>query len=142
MKNITFTQEQKSQLRSKHKKCRDKRKCDRIKTVLLSDEGRTPAMIAQALRKHEASIVRHLDDFIQKEKLNIKLHYLPPYSPNLNPIERLWKVMNKHARNNQYFTKPKEFRKQIERFFQNCASRYSGVFKQYNQSQFSKAGIS
>lgn len=22
------------------------------------------------------------------EKLNIKLHYLPPYSPNLNPIER------------------------------------------------------
>ncbi|WP_119963859.1 IS630 family transposase, partial [Candidatus Fukatsuia symbiotica] len=26
--------------------------------------------------------------------LNIQLHYLPPYSPNLNPIERLWKVMN------------------------------------------------
>lgn len=24
----------------------------------------------------------------------IELHYLPPYSPNLNPIERLWKVMN------------------------------------------------
>ena len=24
---------------------------------------------------------------------NIKLHYLPPYSPNLNPIERVWKVM-------------------------------------------------
>ncbi len=26
--------------------------------------------------------------------LNIKLHYLPSNSPNLNPIERLWKVMN------------------------------------------------
>ena len=24
------------------------------------------------------------------KKLNINLHYLPPYSPNLNPIERLW----------------------------------------------------
>lgn len=23
----------------------------------------------------------------------IKIHYLPPYSPNLNPIERLWKVL-------------------------------------------------
>ena len=31
--------------------------------------------------------------------LNIDLHYLPPYSPNLNPIEQLWKVMNEHARN-------------------------------------------
>ncbi|NKC13183.1 MAG: IS630 family transposase [Gammaproteobacteria bacterium] len=25
---------------------------------------------------------------------NIKLHYLPSYSPNLNPIERLWKMMH------------------------------------------------
>ena len=30
----------------------------------------------------------------EAEKLNITLHYLHPYSPNLNPIERLWKVMN------------------------------------------------
>ena len=51
------------------------------------------------------------------EKLNIKLHYLPPYSPNLNPIERLWKVMNKHARNSRYFATAKEFREQIDRFF-------------------------
>ena len=51
------------------------------------------------------------------ENLNIKLHYLPPYSPNLNPIERLWKVMNKHARNSRYFATAKEFREQIDRFF-------------------------
>jgi transposase len=37
------------------------------------------------------------------EKLGIKLHFLPPYSPNLNPIERLWKVMNEYVRNNQFF---------------------------------------
>jgi transposase len=28
------------------------------------------------------------------KKRDIELHFLPPYSPNLNPIERLWKVMN------------------------------------------------
>lgn len=50
------------------------------------------------------------------EELGIKLHYLPPYSPNLNPIERLWKVMNEYARNNQYFAKAKEFRQRINRF--------------------------
>ena len=32
--------------------------------------------------------------------LNIRLLPLPPYSPNLNPIERLWKVMNEEVRNN------------------------------------------
>ncbi|MIL26989.1 IS630 family transposase, partial [Salmonella enterica] len=31
------------------------------------------------------------------EVVNIRLHYLPPYSPNLNPIERMWKLMNEHA---------------------------------------------
>ena len=30
--------------------------------------------------------------------LNIELHFLPPYSPNLNPIERQWKVMNEKSR--------------------------------------------
>lgn len=48
---------------------------------------------------------------------NIILHYLPPYSPNLNPIERLWKVMNEHVRNNVVFTSAKEFRGEIHRFF-------------------------
>ncbi len=28
------------------------------------------------------------------EQNGIKLHYLPAYSPNLNPIERLWKVID------------------------------------------------
>jgi len=51
------------------------------------------------------------------EELNIKLHYLPPYSPNLNPIERLWKVMNEHVRNNVYFSTAKEFREAIDNFF-------------------------
>jgi transposase len=36
-------------------------------------------------------------------ELNIKLHFLPPYRPNLNPIKRLWKVMNEKVRNNRLF---------------------------------------
>ncbi len=49
--------------------------------------------------------------------LNIQLHYLPPYSPNLNPIERLWKVMNEHVRNNIYFSSKSEFTSAIKEFF-------------------------
>ena len=49
--------------------------------------------------------------------LNIELHYLPPYSPNLNPIERLWKIMNEHVRNNVYFPFKTAFISAIKKFF-------------------------
>lgn len=49
--------------------------------------------------------------------LNNDLHYLPPYSPNLNPIERIWKVMNEHVRNNVYFSSKKTFISAINEFF-------------------------
>jgi transposase len=51
------------------------------------------------------------------KKRGIHLHYLPTYSPNLNPIERLWKVMNEHVRNNRFFESAKEFRREITNFF-------------------------
>lgn len=49
--------------------------------------------------------------------VNIELHYLPPYSPNLSAIERLWKVMNEHAKNNRYLEKTRDFRDAIFNFF-------------------------
>lgn len=61
---------------------------------------------------HRSEVVR-----TEAKKRGIKLHYLPPYSPNLNPIERLWKVMNEHARNSQYFATAKAFRQRIDEFF-------------------------
>jgi len=48
---------------------------------------------------------------------DIVLHYLPTYSPNLNPIERLWKIMNEHVRNNVVFKSAKKFRQKIMLFF-------------------------
>lgn len=51
------------------------------------------------------------------EKYGIILHFLPPYSPNLNPIERLWKVMNERVRNNRFFQSTAEFKKAIMDFF-------------------------
>jgi len=72
------------------------------------------------------------------EKLDIKLHYLPPYSPNLNPIERLWKVMNKYARNNHYFSKPKEFRDSIDRFFKTTLPDISGSLNSTINDNFQK----
>ena len=51
------------------------------------------------------------------KEYGIVLHFLSTYSPNLNPIERLWKVMNEHVRNNTFFSSVKEFRSAIMHFF-------------------------
>ena len=45
------------------------------------------------------------------------MHYLPLYTPNLNPIERLWKVMNELVRNNRLFKTASEFKRAINEFF-------------------------
>jgi len=48
-----------------------------------------------------------------------KLHILPPYSPNLNPIERVWKVMNEKIRNNVVFETFKLFEDTVLNFFKD-----------------------
>ncbi|EAA9295013.1 hypothetical protein ADQ49_11380 [Salmonella enterica subsp. enterica] len=58
--------------------------------------------------------------------MNIELHWLPPYSPNLNPIERLWKVMNELVRKNHYFGTAKGFKENIRHFFSDILSTLAG----------------
>ena len=57
------------------------------------------------------------------EELNMELHYLPPYSPNLNPIERLWKIMHEQVTYNQYYQKFSEFREAIRYFFRHVGKK-------------------
>ena len=53
------------------------------------------------------------------KRYGIQLHILPAYSPNLNSIERLWKVMNEKVRNNIFFSSRKEFRERITAFLKS-----------------------
>ena len=54
---------------------------------------------------------KYLDDS------RIKLHFLPPYSPNLNPIERLWKWMKQSVIYNTYYEDFCDFKQAIWGFF-------------------------
>ena len=47
-------------------------------------------VILDNFRTHHAKKVRE-----EAEKLNISLVYLPPYSPDLNPIENVWKSIKR-----------------------------------------------
>lgn len=66
---ITLSKEQKEKLEEQHKTERDSRICDRIKAVLLANEGWTQKQIAQALRIHETTVWGHVKDYVLQEKL-------------------------------------------------------------------------
>ena len=48
------------------------------------------------------------------ERLNINLIFLPTYSPNLNLIERVWKLVKSICLNGEYYEKFSEFTKVID----------------------------
>lgn len=81
-------------------------------------DSKTVHLILDQSGYHRASLVTE-----KAVALNIKLHFLPPYSPNLNPIERLWKVMNEQARNNRFFKSAKDFKEAINGFFDETLPR-------------------
>jgi transposase len=71
-------------------------------------------------------------------KHGITLHHLPPYSPNLNPIERLWKVLGERVRNNVVFASAKEFREAITNFFETKWPVIAQAMKQRINDNFQR----
>jgi transposase len=66
-----------------------------------------------------------LDEYLEQSK--IRLHYLPPYSPNLNPIERLWKFFREQTLYNRYFPTCWEFFATVRDFFANKVHKLKGL---------------
>lgn len=56
------------------------------------------------------------------ELCDIKLFFLPPYSPNLNLIERLWKFTKKMLVRNKYYEKYSLFLEKTQSFFEKMDS--------------------
>ncbi|HFB65579.1 MAG TPA: hypothetical protein ENJ60_08585 [Aeromonadales bacterium] len=69
MRKIKLSNDQRVNLEHLHANTRDSRICDRIKAVLLRSENWPTPMIVQALRLHETTVIRHINDFLEKEKL-------------------------------------------------------------------------
>jgi transposase len=60
-----------------------------------------------------------VQDYLKTSR--IKLVFLPPYAPNLNLIERLWKFFKKKTLYNRYFETFAEFKAACAAFFANPA---------------------
>ena len=55
---------------------------------------------------HHAKLVK---EFLSRPGRRVKLHFLPPFCPHLNPIERLWGVMHKNITHNKCYETCGEF---------------------------------
>jgi transposase len=60
---------------------------------------------------------RAVRDWLARPDCRIRPIYLPPYAPNLNAIERLWKVMHQHVTHNRYYADFRTFAEAVMRFF-------------------------
>lgn len=71
-------------------------------------------LIVDTARYHHAHTVQ-----AAARQQRIRLEYLPPYSPNLNPIERLWKFVRKKFFKDRYRDTFAKFCTQLQDFFAN-----------------------
>jgi transposase len=54
----------------------------------------------------------------------LEMVFLPPYAPNLNLIERLWKFMKRKTLYNRYYPSFKDFKEALGNFFMRLPQHY------------------
>jgi transposase len=53
---------------------------------------------------------RKLKPFFIQNQHRLQMEFLPPYSPELNPIERVWRITRRKVTHNRYFPTIEELR--------------------------------
>lgn len=76
--------------------------------------GRRVVVISDNARYHHAKLHK---DWREKNKIKFALSFLPPYSPELNPIERVWKLTRRLCLHNRYFPELEKVIRTVENRF-------------------------
>jgi transposase len=79
---------------------------------------------------------KDVEEYLKTSK--IKIHYLPPYSPNLNPIERLWKVLREHTCYNRYYENFSEFGSAVRYFLFEKIPKVKNLLKKRINDNFQR----
>lgn len=71
-----------------------------MSVIQLIEPGRKMVIVLDNARYHHA---RGLQPWLDEVKDRLELLFLPPYSPQLNAIERVWKLLRRWVTHNRYF---------------------------------------
>jgi putative transposase len=77
------------------------------------DSNKKYVLILDNASWHKTNVVRK---FISRHE-NIAVEFIPPYSPELNPIETNWKVTRNAVTKSQYFKKIENLKQALENFW-------------------------
>ena len=82
--------------------------------LVSAHSGRRVVVIIDNARYHHAALHK---EYRAQNPDRFSLEFLPPYSPELNPIERLWKLTRRLATHNQYFQTLTDIVEAVETIF-------------------------
>jgi len=83
-------------------------------------KGRRAVAISDNAQYHHARLHK---DWRERHAADFALDYLPPYSPELNPIERVGKLTRRRCLHNRYFAKLEEVIAAVESEFESWERR-------------------
>src|SRR5664280_1158095 len=89
-----------------------------------ADSGRPITLILDNARYQKCQSVAN-----KAKELNIELLYLPPYSPNLNLIERLWRFVKKQVLYSKHYDRFDAFRNSINTCITELGTRYKNEMR-------------
>ena len=92
-------------------------------------------------RYHHAKLVQ---EWLARPGCRIKLHFIPPYCPHLNPIERLWGLMHRNITHNTCYATCRQFadatlgflREKVPRNWANFCDSVTDNFRVINPKDF------
>jgi len=76
--------------------------------------GKRMVVVLDNARYHHAILLKPL---LRKYRAVLTLLFLPPYSPQLAPIERVWKLARRMATHNRFFATLSELLTAVEKCF-------------------------
>jgi transposase len=82
--------------------------------------GRRVAVIIDNAKYHHAALHKR---WRMEREPGFELLFLPPYSPELNPIERVWKLVRRLRLHNRYFPELSDVVESVETLFLEWSRR-------------------
>jgi transposase len=93
--------------------------CGFLEDICKSNPRAKVVVILDNFRSHRANVTRE-----KAQELGVELIFLPPYSPDLNPIEQLWRCLKREL-STAYFRSELEFQSIIQNSFGKLCMRLS-----------------
>ena len=105
--------------------------CELLRKIAIQYPEQLITIVMDNARYQRCKVVMEL-----AQTLNIEILFLPPYSPNLNLIERLWKFTKKDCLYSHYYSTFEEFKFSIEQSLSEVNGKNKDAIKKLITTNF------